>query len=257
MKKKMIVLLAAAMMTLAAGNAFAFYGNLDLVEVFYNTTTNQEAAIDLGSLTANTAGGYNFAYASAAPLSVNSTTAGMTLGTSTQVAFYALDNANSTALVSSTNGAPTQNSDYQSTIYNAASQMQAQGYTTGQGAGINGRVATLATGTAGFPNGFIDQMRTSGLWYAGYVNAVGEANLSTAAAANLGIYGVNDVTVGSGAVALDFNATVTFDGTNAVTSLTNDNGTGGTAPATPIPAAAYLLGSGLLGLFGLRRKQKA
>lgn len=257
MKKKMIVLLAAAMMTLAAGNAFANYGNLDLVEVFYNTATSNETAIDLGTLTANAQGGYNLAYNSAAPLSINSTTAGQTLGTSTQVAFYALDNANSTALVSSTNGAPTQIDLYQSTIGTAASTMQALGYTSGQGAVISGRLATLNGSAAGWSDGFINQMRTSGLWYGGYVNAVGEANLSTTAAANLGIYGVNDQTVGNGAVALDFNATVTFDGTNAVTSLTNDNGTGGTAPATPIPAAAYLLGSGLLGLFGLRRKQKA
>jgi hypothetical protein len=51
-------------------------------------------------------------------------------------------------------------------------------------------------------------------------------------------------------------------GTVAVINLFNDGGTSAqsfdastTATPTPIPAAAYLLGSGLMGLFGIRRKK--
>ena len=51
MKKKMIALLAAAMLTLAAGSAFADFSNTDLIRVVYNTFTNTETATDLGSIT--------------------------------------------------------------------------------------------------------------------------------------------------------------------------------------------------------------
>jgi hypothetical protein len=45
-------------------------------------------------------------------------------------------------------------------------------------------------------------------------------------------------------------ANVSLNGTTEITSLSGNIQTN----ATPIPAAAYLLGSGLLGMFGFRRK---
>ena len=50
MKKKMIALLAAALMTVSAGSAFADFSNTDLIRVVYNASLNIETATDLGSL---------------------------------------------------------------------------------------------------------------------------------------------------------------------------------------------------------------
>jgi hypothetical protein len=66
----------------------------------------------------------------------------------------------------------------------------------------------------------------------------------------------NQGSTGSGKALTLINAS---DASGALQILTNSDGSttivnGASVSATPIPAAAYLLGSGLLGLFGIRRK---
>ena len=83
--------------------------------------------------------------------------------------------------------------------------------------------------------------------------------------ANFGAPSVGSSTFSLGLFSDEFGMTplVTSDGTFLSVSLMNDgtataqvfaNGTTANASPTPIPAAAYLFGSGLLGLVGIRRK---
>jgi hypothetical protein len=149
MKKKMIVLLAAALMTLGASNAFAYFGNDQLIEVLFDTSQSKEVAIDLGTLSTTNGGTtYSLALGSPSLLSVTSAQAGFTLGTATQVSFYAIDETNGNGIVShSATTAPVQLADISSTMVSAINNI-GDIYTT--------QIATGAT-TAG--NSFNSQMR--------------------------------------------------------------------------------------------------
>ena len=55
MKKKMIVLLAGALLAIGASNAMASFEDYELIRVVYNTSTGNEMATDLGGHTVDTA----------------------------------------------------------------------------------------------------------------------------------------------------------------------------------------------------------
>jgi hypothetical protein len=248
MKKKMIVLLAAALMTLCAGNAFAatYWGDGDLMEVFFDTSQGKEFSVDLGTLN-TTNGGLSYTLTlNSGVLNYTYTQMGFAAGSTTQVSFYGTDLSNVNGLVSnSPTTAPSQVGDIVSTIatgagilqsYWGGTHMTAQGPTSATDSFNN---IMRGGGTEAFA-GFIRPTVAAGSW---------EPNLSTAAAANLGIWSISDpYSGGTGAVIEQFLASVSIDASgDETTTISSPN-------ATPIPAAAYLLGSGLLGLFGLRRK---
>jgi hypothetical protein len=262
MKKKMIMLIAAAMMTLSAGSAFATnFANMDLIRVITDKTTGStlEIATDLGSITTlaslapNTKVGGGVAdaftnYIGTSPLSnlyvtyfaVNRTsalagqmwigldstvTASNTPGVAAIQNKYAITSTTPTASVNK----------YYNSINPAANTVVANNTSISSLAGMNGSTAIGAF------NGF-------------NVNNAADAlqsltNLATASVAT------SIWSYGPGTMANPYTGVKVLDLTTNADGSTTINA----APtaATPIPAAAWLLGSGLMGLFGMRRKMNA
>ena len=252
MKKKMIALLAGAMMMTAASSAFASFGDLQLTEIVYNATN--EYAVNLGTLT--NVGGLDNVYTlspSAAPTTFNLLTklGATATAATTYVAFYGSDYAaqagQGQALVSSSSAvAPTSN-------YGTMGQFQA-GLSNVQ---TNFGAANLtATGLTSAPNSFSG----SSMFYNGdfgglLTSTTGNSMTLASLVANpslMSIYSIDDQSNnGAGVGIKQFGITATS------TDGINFNVAAATSATTPIPAAAYLLGSGLMGLVGLRRKKQA
>jgi hypothetical protein len=249
--KKMIALLAATMMTLVAGNAFAGFAstNQELYRVIYDSSaaTTFEQVSDLGALygtsglttvTTNTVAGPAFT-----TTGYNTAIAG---GASMKIAYFAFDAATSSIYVAQTGETSAPSVNPLNWGANGTSlKTVANAYKTA--AGSSSFIAQLLkSNTSSFVSkeGLTGKFGTYFTTANGSLNAIALATLSNSAISNLYF----------------FNGDAGATGTK-VLSLTTDNSTGLTTiqanastPATPIPAAAYLLGSGLLGLFGIRRK---
>ena len=99
MKKKMIALLAGALMSVAmSGSAFAFFGTVsgdtnDLIRVVYDSTGTVEVATDLGALgtTGNLAGAFSLSQFGPGKTDAN-----------LNVAYFAYDNTTNTFYATST-----------------------------------------------------------------------------------------------------------------------------------------------------------
>jgi hypothetical protein len=258
MKKKMIALLAAAMMTLAAGNAFADFANTDLIRVVYNAAGNIETATDLGAIsTLLTVTNDN--------ITANPFTNAISTASGSVVAYYA-ENSAASAFYVSTNGAVTVNG--------------------GKTAGLNGAItnANLTYASKGTP-GYATTALTSGginvpnTYFLG-MDAATTVNAGTMAGLIVSGSGsaeasLASLTLGNGNTNVQQslylltspgrgNGTAVQQTTAGYGNLviqTNGDGTTTINPnapsATPIPPAFFLMGSGLLGMFGLGRKKRA
>lgn len=261
MSKKLATILAAAMLTLAAGNAFAAFTDGDLIRVVYETTANGsvEVATDLGALStilatagSTTYGGgadaftaetgtnftnYNVAYFASSRLGGSSITGSMWLsGTGVDLlgrSKGSIANGNFTTLYGSYLGSAagtvheTANTTLVANSNPGSYTLKSNGNGTFGGVLLNPTMdASLASLAATAP--VSENLQTIGNYNSGTTAGVALTQINAADASALQIL------------------------TNADGSTTIVNG----APvsATPIPAAAYLLGSGLLGLFGIRRK---
>ncbi len=250
MKKKMIALLAGALLTMAASNAMAAFAVGDLYRVVYNRAGSVEVATDLGSISSLLAGGA----VTADTFSLSQVT-GATSANDLYVAYYASTGSTGTAYVG-TPSAPTTGSrkfSYFNTGYqNNQAYFQSLSPT-----------ATTVVASQSYINSYNSQMNTAGNigTLAGYLptaansgNAIGDQNLATLLASGgkttlYSIPGSAYVMTGTATnlvLATNFNTATGIGSTSLVPAAT----------PTPIPAAAYLLGSGLLGLVGIRRKQK-
>jgi hypothetical protein len=122
------------------------------------------------------------------------------------------------------------------------------------GTGLDADINTLNQGTFdshnGTNQGVIGTSASVGQlidWYSTGVNVVGAIGTS------LELFGISGNGRSSG-VALSYDlGKLSFDG-NTLTFTAN---TGGVAPPVPLPAAAWLFGSGLLGLLGIGRRRNA
>ena len=243
----MIALLAAAMMTLAASSAMAAFQNGDLLRVVYNHAGTVEVTTDLGNINSLLS---NPSSMSADTFSLSSIT-GATSASDLYVAYFASNYVGSSNVNQAYVGAAAG-----STLTNPAARKYS-GFNTGYSnmelgyRGLNATATTILfdqanvksyanalTGSTGYGslNGFLP------------MNA-GEQNLADliASGGQTTIYGWNNISPTSSAM--------TGAATSLVLTTNFVNGIGSTTPsAVPIPAAAYLLGSGLMGLIGIRRK---
>lgn len=255
MKNKMIALLAGALMMLSAGSAFAYFGanSNDIYMAAYNASTSKELVIDIGTLSLSSDGTYYTLSNSTGSFNLSDLGANST--SAVKVAFYGADQYTTEFASSTVTSSPAtafgKQDSFLSSLNIINSTATTAGTTTqnyiGSTTNLNGYVSKMDASGAGSFAQMNDQLTGTGK--SNFINP--EISLATLAAGNLqGIFGFAYDSAKTPGV-LAFTAGITD--ANGVESLTITNVN---TAATPIPAAIYLMGSGLLGMFGLRRKQR-
>jgi hypothetical protein len=257
MFKKLATFAVAAVMSLSASSAFAAFANMDLIRVITDTTagSTKEIVTNLGAIstligtTDNVVGGGASAFTSF-------------IGTSPlanlSVSYFAVNRTTVTSgtlwLASNNTTAPTSASS--NGIYNKLA-------TTG-GAGNNPTLVYYNTLTATGSTVVADNTNAASIagkngtptnvgLYMNFANAfAANSNVSLSSLASAPIA----MTLWQFGPATGMLSTGSAVGVQTLTLLTNADGST-TVNATPIPAAAWLLGSGLMGLVGLRRRKNA
>jgi hypothetical protein len=246
MKKKMIALLTGLILTLSAGSAFASFANLDLIRVVYNTSTgtNYEQAVNLGNITT---------LMTASDLTVGPAITGIGAGNTLSVAYFAI-NRTGTGLgqkdllwVGAT-GTPTLTNVGNANNWNSLKITQDY-YSglSGSGSIANSDETNTSSYSSRFSQGGSNHGSFSGVFNATYreFTEMSLANLATAAI-DMNVFAFANIKQGATVNPLaDFVIRTDTDG-NTIINPT----------AVPIPAAAWLLGSGLMGLVGIRRRMK-
>ncbi|ABQ26755.1 hypothetical protein [Geotalea uraniireducens] len=263
MKKKMITLLAAAMLTMsAASSAMAAFAQGDLIRVVYDTLGTKEIATNLGSVSALT----SYANGSILGGGIDATTLAQFGGSSysdLRVAYFSNDNATSSAWVSGTG-------DLSTTTAPTNGSLKYGGYKTNFASTINqynlflsadGKVATLDNKS--LTNSFFNKMDNKGAATGGFANFLptkpAGGVVSLAALATTGYVDQALYTWGS-TISNSANLGVRVGDVQKLTLRTLADGSTAimtNAASTPIPPAFLLMGSGLLGMVGIRRKMTA
>lgn len=252
MKKKMVALIAGALIALSTSSAFAFVSaNLELYRVIYDSTTNTtfEAVTDMGSLASLQSMAAGSAIATSSFNDIAGFSAANT-GNNLMVAYFAYNYTGKELYISQTGGteAPVINPSSWGTAGGTLRTYVAPAYATAAGAADTGTLVGGSTNSSSFSTRIGD----------GYIGGAFAEPFAFWTAVPLATLASTDVT-----------DIYQFTGTNLdegqvgtlVLSLTTDTTTGLTsiapaAAATPIPPAFFLMGSGLLGMVGLRRKQR-
>jgi hypothetical protein len=252
-KKKIAVLIAAAMMTLSASSAFAAFADLELIRVVYERGAGTETLTDLGNVNTVLASGGTFAGTGALTA---------TTPANLYVAYFAIDGANGQLWASSKTGITegdltTATSGWGSMLatYNSnkvgvthGTTTSGQAYATSLQSDGNAYVKKLSALQGTFSNSFLPVN--------GIEKSLGSlVNASSGSVSQklyfwadaYGSYAADPNLANTGVVAATI--TTSFDGSSTIT-------TPNSATPTPIPPAFFLMGSGLLGMFGLRRKNK-
>lgn len=264
MKKKMIALLAGALMTLAASNAFAFVGaNLELYRVVYDSTTNTtyEAITDLGNINSikSLAGGTQLDSATSAFANVAGYSAA-NVGSNLKIAYFAFD--------SGITGAAKKDV-YLSQTGETAAPVSAPSKWASAGTAMKGQIIGTSALSTNYLGGTKDASAMTSTIPGGNTatNSFKRKLIDGSFGGYLSTNPTQGVTFGAVSLAALAANNVThiywFQGDTGVTgqlalSLTTDTATGitKTASTVPIPPAFFLMGSGLLGMVGLRRKRK-
>ena len=246
MMKKIVTILAAAMLTLgAAANAMAYFSNGDLIQVAYVMGGTNEVATDLGSASSLVSGGTVTLTGSNA-LSLSAL--GASSWDQVNVVYFALDTATKRVWESASDSVTTNKNAY--TAFASAMSNLYLGY---QGAGSTQTVSLAQSDvhsyntlfnnndTSGVSNGVMANLNTN--WTGVEMNL---AALATGGTATATIYSKIANTT-SALAATPLTIVASSDGT-----VTASSGT-----PTPIPPRFLLMGSGLLGMVGIRRKVPA
>jgi len=244
MKKKLIALLAGALMTVAmAGNALAYFeSEYTLIRVVYDAAGTIEVATDLGTVNGSTVNLTNGGATSAFNLSM--------FGSSTSldnlyVSYFAVANTTQDVWASgSLTNALGSNGRGFASLNGAANLTRSTFNSAGGSTGTVESAQSLA-------NSYWSQMDKGGAG-AGLLAAYIISGNIEASLADLATIGYVDQ-----AFYFFDAAKVSSTGVQIATLRTLADGSTVLNPsssAVPVPAAVYLLGSGLLGLVGLRRK---
>jgi hypothetical protein len=252
MKKILMLMVVAVLMFGVSGQAMAAFSGGDLIQVVFSTSGVNEVATDLGSISALTSPSAGVVSYTANNFNL-SQLGGTADASNSYVAYFAImspingGSANKNAWFSGTGGtqsvAKTAFGGYDTHYSVTTGQYQVSGGGASQ--------VVLATSNA---NSFWAQLTTNGASLGGMGGILTNANATAAQSlanlatlgyvtTNLYYYGAIPGTPGAYAGTNVSGMTTYADGHSAL------NG-----PTTPIPAAVYLFGSGLMGLVGLRRK---
>ncbi len=250
--KKIIMLLAAMMLVFGvSGQAMAYFADGDLIRVVYSSSGTVESATDLGSISAWTA---------PSPTNVVYNTNNFNLSTLGAGA----NASNSYVSYFSIMAAPNPNKAWTSGDLSGTQGISASNWSVYVGAAHN---ANAQYALSGVPTATLN-MSDSNSFYAGMDASVpgsgtfhgfvpnGGGTVSLASLATTGYvdqklyYYPGTPTRGTGTDSniLSGNIPVVRTYADGHTELN---------PTVPVPAAAYLFGSGLLGLVGIRRKNAA
>jgi hypothetical protein len=251
MKKKIIVLLAGALMALSASSAFANFTDGDLIRVVYQRSTGTvEVATDLGSLStllATVATDHTVTVGGGADAFTLATGNAATVSTGDYyVAYFASNRSGVKQLwLSGTDALKT--GSLKTSLGNSVVTALYNEY----GKGNSGTVVSTTDDANSYKVKAGDVGSFGTVMTTGYTNV--DASLATLASGSVLQTLYFSADYGKSAL-----LTTVMDGTTAITLLTNaDGSTTINGTPTPIPAAMYLLGSGLMGMVGLRRKKNA
>ncbi len=257
----MIKLAAAAALTLGlSGNAMAAIDNGDLIRVVYDTVGSVEYATDLGNfqdiLSRTAAGEKNIVTGNGVDAIQTSIFSETTQMSDLRVAYFTFDSANGKWVGLASGLENINNVSRKYGTFQSASQALTYGATGTTGAYdlnmVTDNSAKLANKSA--TNTFYTKFGAvlSGAVYAGMVANNTNGIASLAALATGGQVDQNfftwtgTKTDNASAGTLAFTLTTLSDGVTVINKMD--------APQVPVPAAAWLLGSGLMGLVGLRRR---
>ncbi|NVN98826.1 MAG: hypothetical protein HXX17_05830 [Geobacteraceae bacterium] len=239
MFKKLATIVAAAMLTLSASSAFAAFADLELIRVYYDRAGN-EYATDLGSI------------ASLLAPQTTTTIAG-NFGTAVYATYFALDRTTNQLWVSNVNYLGASATFTPAIIGGGTGLTSIKSGTTNTYSLYNTQGGTNYSGLASNINSFKNKLSATQGWFGNTITAANSArtyselNLSTLATTNTQslYFFANGLTTSPDKTGVAVAQIITnADGSTTITT-------------TPIPAAFYLMGSGLLGLVGLRRRNNA
>jgi hypothetical protein len=246
MKKKLVSILAAALFTMGmASQAMAFFDNGDLIQVVYNTAGGNEVATDLGTISGSTftSNGNSMSFLGGGTISGTSVSGGSTFAgvqlSKLNVIYLAMDTNNgSNPIYFSSNSATAPVYQNGGQWGNANSLLQSL-YN-----GIGTQQVTVSTLNA---NSYANNFGSTPGDLGGLLTAPSaEATLTALAGGGTitqKLYYFADTVNGGTAQNLALNVTTLSDGTFTAADA-----------STPIPPSFLLMGSGLLGMVGIRRK---
>ncbi len=251
MKKIYAVGVAGLLMLGAASQASAApWAQGDMMMSIYSVGANQEINLDLGVLNLSNPGVTQTLYSGLSIISdlINNTSSTLTSGIGIYGAANNPAGSNKNVWFASTQSTgtlsvgnnPANNTSMRQGVYN----MQTLGSQNEMGDGIAGNGISL--GVYNVNNGYAKNLSTTGAGtYSGMNLAGNEAELPHTGYVDMYLYQVNgNAQVGT-----------TYEGVYRLTSAGDVTFT--PTSAVPVPAAAWLLGSGLLGLAGLRRRKNS
>jgi hypothetical protein len=249
MKKKLLVIAAVFMLMFSfAGQAMATFSNGDLIEVIYATSgSGPEVAVDLGAFTSNITAN-----------SITDTTYSNALSLSTlfpgysnsqlSVAYFVFNTSSSIGntgfWVTGADGGQTNVAGVKSTVASSFTSVMGD-YRT-----LSGQTASQIATTTGDLNSYYTKLDKSGLavgQFAGFIAAgnAGEATLASSGYVDSYLYYYAYSTASSANSGVEIADIRTYaDGHTEIIPVSS----------VPVPAAVWLLGSGLLSLIGIRRR---